>query len=112
MMRYDYACTQCGHEFEVVKAMSAPGPSECPKCGAKSPERLFREAPPLVYRDRPPWTYKEALKYKTCRWNDGPRMKIDPSKHGDVGSWNSPGEVIPLTKDDRRNDRKKRLKKG
>lgn len=111
-MLYDYVCKECGEEFEVSKKMSDPHPSSCPLCGGKNPERLFRQAPALFYRDRPPWTYKEALKYKTARWNGGPRTKIDPSKHGDLGSWNSPGEIVPLTARDRELDTKQKLKKG
>jgi putative FmdB family regulatory protein len=112
MPKYDYKCLKCKEIFEVEKTMSADGPKKCLLCGAKSPERHFSEAPPRYYRDRPPWTYPEAKKYKTCRWNDGPRMKIDPSKHGDIGSWNSFGEILPPTKEDRIKKRKEILKKG
>ena len=35
MPTYDYVCTACGHEMEVVHSVHAEGPSGCPKCGAR-----------------------------------------------------------------------------
>lgn len=36
---YDYKCSQCAHQFELlVKAGDKP---VCPACGARSPERFF-----------------------------------------------------------------------
>jgi putative FmdB family regulatory protein len=96
MPLYDYVCKKCNSVFEVDKKMSSPGPATCPKCGSEGPERHFGDtAPSVVYANRPPWTYRECLKYKDCKFNDGPRTKIDPRKHGDVGAWHSPGEVMP-----------------
>lgn len=100
MPRYDYKCSKCDVVFEVEKSMSASAPSKCPACGKKEVERVFLPdgSPSVVYTNRPPWTYAEAKKYKTARWNGGPLVKIDPSKHGDIGSWNCPGEVVPENK--------------
>jgi putative FmdB family regulatory protein len=93
MPRYDYRC-KCEHIFEVEKPMSAPGPSRCPKCGSANPDRYFGgQVPSVAYANRPPWTYKECLKYKRAKVDDGPWVKIDPNKHGDLGAWNSPGEL-------------------
>jgi putative FmdB family regulatory protein len=30
---YDYVCTSCGHEVEVVHSVHGHGPSACPQCG-------------------------------------------------------------------------------
>lgn len=38
---YEYACQQCGHEFEEWQKMSDPAVSVCPKCKAKKVERLI-----------------------------------------------------------------------
>jgi putative FmdB family regulatory protein len=37
MPTYEYACAKCGHEFELVRSMSAPPLKTCPEelCGQK-----------------------------------------------------------------------------
>ena len=37
MPTYEYACKKCGHEFELVRSMSAPPLKVCPQdlCGQK-----------------------------------------------------------------------------
>ena len=30
---YEYACSECGHEFEKLVPMNAPPPEACPSCG-------------------------------------------------------------------------------
>jgi putative FmdB family regulatory protein len=95
-MRYDYECTECKTVFEIEKRMTAPPPSVCPKCGSGKIQRHFSPAdcPPIIYANRPVWTYNDAKKYKQCSQNGSPARKIDPNKHGDLASWNSPGELV------------------
>lgn len=33
MPTYDYVCSSCGHEMEVVHGVHGHGPSACPECG-------------------------------------------------------------------------------
>jgi putative FmdB family regulatory protein len=89
-MRYDYFCPKCGI-IELEKRMSDPEFKKCPVCGSEVARHYG--IPGILYADRPPWTYKEARKYKTAKWK-GRETKIDPAKHGDIGSWNSPGELV------------------
>jgi len=97
MPRYDYICenAKCKKIFEIEKKMTYPDPKKCPHCKGKKVSRYYGKdsIPSVAYGDRPPWTYKEAKKFKTAIYKDQ-EFKIDPSKHGDVGSWNSPGEYI------------------
>jgi putative FmdB family regulatory protein len=95
-MRYDYECKECESVFEVEKSIKDPPPAECPKCKSKNVERHFgpADAPPVIYAGRPIWTYNDSKKYKQCSQNGGPARKIDPSKHGDLGSWHCPGEMV------------------
>jgi putative FmdB family regulatory protein len=38
---YEYRCTKCGNELEVMQKISEPAPAVCPKCAAEhSLERL------------------------------------------------------------------------
>lgn len=98
-MRYDFKCSDCEFVWEVEKKITDPQPSFCPRCEGANVERSFGpgDVLPVLYANRPPWTYKECLKFKDCRMNDGPRTKVDPSKHGDLGAWNCPGEVVSKT---------------
>ena len=36
---YEYRCTKCGHEFEIIQKVSAPPRKKCEKCKARA-ERL------------------------------------------------------------------------
>jgi len=40
MPTYEYKCTKCGTEFEVVKKITAKPGSKCPKCGSKAEPQL------------------------------------------------------------------------
>jgi len=91
-MLYDYSCPKCG-DLELEKRMSDPDPI-CPECGSVLERRYGAGTTPgILYSDRPPWTYRQAKGYKTAKWK-GKEFKIDPRKHGDLGSWNSPGELV------------------
>jgi putative FmdB family regulatory protein len=46
---YDYACAACGHRFEVIHGVHAPGPDACPNCG-QGPVRKAIAAPTVVYK--------------------------------------------------------------
>ncbi len=35
MPTYDYRCTVCGHEIEVVHGVHGHGPDACPNCGGE-----------------------------------------------------------------------------
>lgn len=48
MPRYDYRCTQCAVEFELVQKFSEAGQGECPTCGGAG-QRVFH-AVPVIYK--------------------------------------------------------------
>ena len=48
MPRYDYKCTDCANEFELVQKFSEAGQGECPTCGAAG-QRVFH-AVPVIYK--------------------------------------------------------------
>lgn len=41
MPLYDYKCDACQHTFEVSHPMSAPSPTECPKCQAHGVRKVL-----------------------------------------------------------------------
>lgn len=48
MPRYDYRCTECSTEFELVQKFSEAGQGECPLCGGAG-QRVFH-AVPVIYK--------------------------------------------------------------
>ena len=48
MPRYDYRCTVCSDEFELVQKFSEAGQGECPSCGGAG-QRVFH-AVPVIYK--------------------------------------------------------------
>ena len=48
MPRYDYKCTVCAIEFELVQKFSEAGQGECPTCGGAG-QRVFH-AVPVIYK--------------------------------------------------------------
>lgn len=48
MPRYDYRCTECSDEFELVQKFSEAGQGECPACGGAG-QRVFH-AVPVIYK--------------------------------------------------------------
>ena len=41
MPTYDYACKECGHQFELFQSMTARVKRKCPQCGKNGLERLI-----------------------------------------------------------------------
>lgn len=48
MPRYDYRCTECANEFELVQKFSEAGQGACPICGGAG-QRVFH-AVPVIYK--------------------------------------------------------------
>jgi putative FmdB family regulatory protein len=46
--RYDYRCTNCETEFELVQTFSEAGSGDCPSCGGAG-QRVFH-AVPVIYK--------------------------------------------------------------
>lgn len=54
---YDYVCSACGREIEVVHAISASGPERCEACGG--PMRKALSAPAIHFKGSG-WAKKDA----------------------------------------------------
>jgi putative FmdB family regulatory protein len=57
MPTYDYRCAACGHRFEVVHGVNAPGPEVCPVCGSTSVRKTITA--PAVHYKGSGWAKKE-----------------------------------------------------
>jgi putative regulatory protein, FmdB family len=41
---YEYRCSECTHELEVIQSMSDPELTDCPKCGKPGLKKLISAA--------------------------------------------------------------------
>ena len=48
MPTYEYECTECGHRFEALQAMSDASRRACPVCGGEGRRRLSAGAAVIV----------------------------------------------------------------
>lgn len=48
MPLYEYKCTQCGEQIEIIQKLSDPPYSHCPKCGGAM--RKLHSAPALQFK--------------------------------------------------------------
>jgi putative FmdB family regulatory protein len=47
---YEYVCTACGHQLEVIHGVNDPGPGVCPNCGAEGQLKKAFAPPAIVFR--------------------------------------------------------------
>ena len=57
MPTYDYGCTICGREVEVMHGVHGPGPASCEHCGG--PMRKLLSAPTIHFKGSG-WAKKDA----------------------------------------------------
>ena len=95
MPRYDYQCTSCGQQFELVQSFQEAGSGTCPRCSGVG--RRHFHAVPVIYkgsgfyttdygRPKPPpadGKEKEAAKAKA------EKAKAEKAKGSDGASPNS-----------------------
>ena len=48
MPRYDYQCTSCGHQFELLQSFQEAGSGTCPRCSGEG--RRHFHAVPVIYK--------------------------------------------------------------
>lgn len=106
MPRYDYRCTECSNEFELVQKFSEAGRGECPTCGGAG-QRVFH-AVPVIYkgsgfyttdygRPKRPSESSESKESSTesSSSSNGSGSSSDSSKSGDSSSSGSESTASP-----------------
>lgn len=48
MPRYDYQCTSCGHQFELLQSFQEAGSGTCPSCSGEG--RRHFHAVPIIFK--------------------------------------------------------------
>ena len=104
MPRYDYRCTECSNEFELVQKFSEAGQGECPSCGGAG-QRVFH-AVPVIYkgsgfyttdygRPKRPSESSESKESSTESSSNGSGSSSDSSKSSDSSSSGSESSATP-----------------
>lgn len=47
---YDYRCSACSHEFELMQAMSEGAKRKCPECGKLKLKRLIGAGGGVIFK--------------------------------------------------------------
>ncbi|MES1166854.1 MAG: zinc ribbon domain-containing protein [Pseudomonadota bacterium] len=50
MPTYEYACTKCGHAFEIFQSMKDLPLKKCPECGKPALKRLVGRGAGLIFK--------------------------------------------------------------
>lgn len=86
MPTYEYACTKCGHRFEVFHSISDDTPRRCPKCRAKA-KRVPAGGAGILF--------KGSGFYITDYRSESYKKAAKKDKGGDSGSGGSSGGSKP-----------------
>ncbi len=87
MPLYDYVCTKCGHEMEVMHSVHGHGPSACPKCGSPM-KKTF--APPAVHFKGTGWARKERSSSRPASTPKSETSSSGPEPGGGSSSPSAP----------------------
>lgn len=71
---YDYRCTACGNEVEVVHGIHAEGPTTCTVCGGQMRKAL---SPPAIHFRGGGWAKKDARAASSAKAPDATKAGKD-----------------------------------
>jgi putative FmdB family regulatory protein len=100
MPTYDYQCTACGHEFELVQAMSAPIRRKCPSCETLKLKRLIGVGAGFIVKGRtsaPPSESKAATSNADTKDTSDTKTEAAP-KADTMASSDSSTKDVPIEK--------------
>jgi putative FmdB family regulatory protein len=78
MPTYEYACSDCGHEFEEFQSIKAKPVTLCPKCGKRKVKRLISAGAGFIFKGSGFFiTDYRSDKYKSEAKSDSAPVKAD-----------------------------------
>lgn len=97
MPTYDYGCTICGREVEVMHGVHGHGPASCEHCGG--PMRKLLSAPTIHFKGSG-WAKKDAR--DSARGGSGTRaakseVKAEPTQSAAEGASEASPPTAPST---------------
>jgi putative FmdB family regulatory protein len=92
MPTYEYACTKCGHEFEIFQSMKDEPLKTCPKCKKPALKRLVGGGAGLIFKGT--GFYITDYKNKSPKSGGGDK----PSASGDKKPSSQPAPSAPAAK--------------
>ena len=87
MPRYDYRCTECSNEFELVQKFSEAGQGECPLCGGAG-QRVFH-AVPVIYKGSGFYTTDYGRPKRPVEKEDSKETASESASNGGSGDSSS-----------------------
>ena len=104
MPRYDYRCSVCGHEVELLHGIHDTGPRVCPNCGAEGSMRKAFATPAVHYRgsgwakkDRSSSSRPAASSSSSDGAKDGSGSSSSRSESGEGAGASSTSETTETT---------------
>jgi len=88
---YEYRCSACGHELEVLQKLSDPLLTSCPECGKPALTKLLSAA---GFQLKGSGWYATDFKSSGAR----PAVKSDPAKEGESKGADAKSEAKSETK--------------
>jgi putative FmdB family regulatory protein len=87
---YDYRCTQCGLEIEVIHGINDGGPSVCASCGGAMRKAL---STPAIHFKGSGWAKKDAASASRAKSTGGAADHATASEKDAGGTGKSAGET-------------------
>jgi putative FmdB family regulatory protein len=87
---YDYRCTQCGREIEVMHGINDGGPSVCASCGGAMRKAL---STPAIHFKGSGWAKKDAASASRAKSTGGAADPATASEKGTGGTGKGAGEA-------------------
>jgi putative FmdB family regulatory protein len=97
MPLYDYRCTECGREVEVMHGIDGHGPATCETCGGAMRKAL---STPAVHFKGSGWAKKDAQAAAKAKAKSSSPAASKPSVDGKAGSETSGSETKKETTSD------------